>query len=92
MFDKWVHIGIFIILSFLLCRAIHKVKTVSGKLKNNFILIGTICLFYGIAIEFVQQYWVAYRSFDFGDIIADGAGAAAGVLYSFKRYIKNRPL
>ena len=39
-------------------------------------------------IEFVQKSWIPNRSFDIGDIIADGAGAAAGVIYSFKRYIK----
>ncbi len=88
IFDKWVHVGIFIILSFLLCRAIYKLKPLSGKLIRYFILIGVLCLFYGIAIEYIQLYWVAHRTFDLGDIIADGAGAAAGVLYSFKRYIK----
>ena len=53
-----------------------------------FILIGILCLSYGIAIEYIQLYWVPHRSFDLGDIIADAAGAAAGVLYSIKKYIK----
>ena len=91
-FDKWVHLGMFAIMTFLFCRGISKKEKFSKNLKHHFILIGVLCLMYGISMEFIQKYLVPYRSFDAGDIIADGAGAAAGLLYSFKRYIKNRPL
>ena len=87
MFDKWVHIGLFIIMAVLLCRGFYK-KGISEKLKYNFITIGIFCLAYGIIMEFVQKYFVPNRSFDIGDIIADGMGAAIGVVYSIKRYIK----
>lgn len=88
MFDKWVHIGMFCIMAGLLCWGIYKKKTFPLKLKYDFVFMGVLCLIYGIAMEFVQRYLIPNRSFDMGDIIADGAGAAAGVLYSFKRYIK----
>jgi len=42
--------------------------------------------FYGIAMEFVQKYFIPFRSFDLGDIIADGIGCAAGYLFAIKRF------
>ncbi|MBI5859078.1 MAG: VanZ family protein [Sphingobacteriales bacterium] len=86
--DKLIHTGLFAILSILCCWAILKRNISTDKLKIIFIRIGLICLAYGIGMEFVQKYWVANRSFDPGDIVADGVGSGIGVLFSFKRYIK----
>ena len=86
--DKWVHIGMFSIIVISVCWGWYKGKTVPGKLKLYFILIGVVCLGYGVAMEFVQKYWIPNRSFDMGDIVADGLGSIAGVIFSFKRYIK----
>ena len=58
-------------------------------LKSIFIRIALIWLVYGIAMEFVQKYFIPNRSFDVGDIIADAAGCALGLVYSIRRYIKN---
>jgi VanZ family protein len=88
MFDKWVHIGLISILSFLFCWGLYKGKNSSEKNKRNFILTGIICLCYGIMIEFIQRYFIPNRSFDIGDIIADGVGSLTGVIFSLKRYIK----
>lgn len=88
LFDKWVHIGLISILSFLFCWGIYKGKNIAENNKRNFILTGIICLAYGIMIEFIQRYFIPNRSFDTGDIMADGVGALTGVIYSFKRYIK----
>lgn len=86
--DKWIHIGLFAILATLWCWAMLKKKSGSSKLKTIFIWIGLICLAYGVGMEFVQKYWIPNRSFDFGDIVADGVGAFLGVIVSSKRYIK----
>ena len=43
-------------------------------------------------MEFIQKYFIPNRSFDVGDIVADGVGCAAGLLISLRLYIKNRPL
>jgi VanZ family protein len=88
MFDKWVHIGLISILSFLFCWGIYKRNKNAEKNKSNFILTGIICLGYGIMIEFIQRDFIPNRSFDIGDVIADGVGSLAGVIYSFIRYIK----
>ena len=87
-FDKWVHIALFGIMTVLFCWGLSKQENVSKKIKGCFILIGILCLIYGIVMEFVQKCWIPNRSFDMGDIIADGAGVAAGIIYSFKMYIK----
>lgn len=50
--------------------------------------IAIIAFLYGIGMEFVQRYLVLNRSFDGGDIIADGIGALAGYLFSSRTYIK----
>lgn len=59
-----------------------------GSLYRSFIVVGIVGLAYGVAMEFVQLYFVAHRSFDSGDIIADAAGCLAGWLYCTRRYIK----
>jgi VanZ family protein len=59
-----------------------------SRLKTLFILIGVFCLVYGIGMEFIQKYFITNRSFDSGDIIADGIGCVLGVFYSRKRYKK----
>ena len=35
---------------------------------------------YGLAIEFIQKYFTANRSFEIWDVVADGCGAIAGAL------------
>ncbi|ODT94608.1 MAG: hypothetical protein ABS85_03005 [Sphingobacteriales bacterium SCN 48-20] len=76
LFDKWVHIGMFAIMTFL----IGKMAVASGhSTKKTFILIALLCFTYGVLMEFVQHYWIPYRSFDVWDMVADGAGAAVGL-------------
>lgn len=87
-FDKWVHVGMFALMTFLLCQALYKRNIKTTELTSAFLLAAGACLAYGILMEFVQKYWVSNRSFDFGDIVADGIGAAAGGIFSYKRYIK----
>ena len=91
-FDKWVHIGMFAIMVTLWCWAMLKIFSISTRLRTVFIWIGLLSLSYGIGMEFVQKYFINNRSFDEGDIIADAVGCTLGVLFSLKRYIKNRPL
>jgi hypothetical protein len=86
--DKWIHIGLFAILVTLWCRAMLKRNSDGIKLRTFFIWIGLTSLAYGIIMEFVQEYLVPNRSFDVGDIIADGIGCTLGFIYSTRSYIK----
>lgn len=87
-FDKWVHIGMFGILVVLWCWAMQKKYAAVSMVRNLFIIIAFICLAYGIAMEFVQKYFIINRSFDGGDIIADAAGCLLGVWFSLRRFVK----
>jgi len=88
-FDKWVHIGMFAIMVALWCWASLRLNLNTEKLKRMFVVLVLVWLSYGIGMEFVQKYCVANRSFDAGDIIADGLGCLVGYIFSSKRYIKN---
>jgi H+/Cl- antiporter ClcA len=88
-FDKWVHIGMFSILVTLWCWALQKKYSDGARLRTTFIWIGLIGLIYGSGMEFVQKYFIINRSFEIGDIIADGLGCILGAVYSIRRYIKN---
>jgi hypothetical protein len=87
-FDKWVHIGLFAILIFLWCRAFTLFKNENKTLKKIFLSIAFIALAYGVGMEFIQKYYVINRSFEGGDIVADGIGCFTGLIFSWKRYIK----
>jgi hypothetical protein len=94
-FDKWVHVAIFSMLVFLLCWGLFSRSDKVLRLKKVFTLITVFILFYGIAMEYVQDYWIPNRSFDFGDIVADAGGCLAGwwlAIRFYNRYIKNKPL
>lgn len=46
-------------------------------------VVFTIAL--GIALEYVQKYWIPNRTFDSNDIIADAVGACLGGIWLFWR-------
>ena len=87
-FDKWVHIGMFSIMVTLICWGIYKKNSLPATRMRKFILVAVLCLCYGIAMEFVQKYFIPNRSFDVGDILADGVGSFLGLMYSLRRYQK----
>lgn len=80
LFDKWVHIGLFAILCFLWCRVIQNPQW--------FIKIAVVCLAYGIVIEFIQDKFIPYRSFEVWDILADAVGCAIGYWIARKWLLK----
>lgn len=75
--DKLVHITMFFLLSYFF---IYPVKNKSNhKIRMLFIPILGLC--YGIAMEFVQKYYIPFRSCDVKDMIADGVGSFAGYFW-----------
>ena len=83
--DKWIHIFLFAILTILFCRA---GSAVLGKKLRLLAYIAIGCFIYGVVMEFIQKYFIPFRSFDVGDIIADGIGSALGLIISIRVYIK----
>ena len=86
--DKWVHVGMFAIMTFLLCWAFVKKPVAPSGYPKYFIPAAIAVLGYGVIMEFVQLYFVANRSFDGGDIIADAVGSFIGLFISKRVYIK----
>ncbi len=86
-FDKWVHIGLFAVWVFCWCRVLQLNFPHKKNRMPAYIFVGLAGLAYGTGMEFVQKNCIPNRSFDIGDIIADGVGALAGVILGL-RYIK----
>lgn len=79
--DKLVHVVFFAILVFL-----WRFYFAEPLKFTMLLLILAVC--YGLGVEMIQHYFIANRSFDVGDVIADAIGAIAGLLFWTKRYIK----
>ena len=78
--DKLIHVGMFSLLSGLFCYPLALNSSIESVsiLKRRCILVALYTLIYGIAMEFVQKYFIAGRSFDFADIVCDGIGSFFG--------------
>lgn len=72
-FDKWVHLGIFALLTYITC------WTVNVKNFKFFVLVCMVAAAYGLIVEFIQDHFIPNRSLDLGDWAADIAGSLAGI-------------
>jgi len=81
-FDKWVHVGLFAVLIFLWRSAFD-----SNFNNYNWFLILSAML-YGLLVEFIQKQWVANRSFDLYDVVADLTGSIIGLVVWLRVYKK----
>jgi len=88
--DKLIHYCLF----FLLCSLFAiPIKYKTNTKQSGLIWLSVICLMgigYGIAIEFVQKWWIPNRSFEALDILADATGVVAAFAYSYMRFIRKR--
>jgi VanZ family protein len=76
--DKWVHSGFFFLLVYLFeMPFIQRAVSASKWLAR----ITAAAILYGIAIEFIQKWWVPGRSFDVIDMIFDSIGSIAAFYY-----------
>jgi VanZ family protein len=74
-FDKWVHIGLFSILAFLLMRPFVNSSLPQKDILQTIFKIALSVSIWGLATEFIQKYFTFHRSFDLWDWAADTAGA-----------------
>lgn len=79
--DKLVHFVFFVLLIYLWRFFIKSSVAFSW-------LLLALSFVYGLGVELIQHYFIAFRSFDVADIVADMAGAVVGLLFWTKRYIK----
>lgn len=76
--DKLVHAFLYGVLAILLFNAL--VTRTLGKGKGLALFTVSICAAYGGAIELLQEIPQLGRSAEWGDLLADTAGAAIGVV------------
>ncbi|MEA1968403.1 MAG: VanZ family protein [Thermodesulfobacteriota bacterium] len=86
--DKFMHLGAYGLLGFLVIRALYREKLAISKTWLIFaaILFSTL---YGISDE-IHQSFVSARCADGFDVIADAAGSTLGILL-FHRWNKKKP-
>ena len=77
-FDKVVHSGIFAGFVILWCFYYSTKQFDLKKLLRTFFIIFLIGAAYGIGMEYVQKYFIPFRDFSLGDIIADLIGTGIG--------------
>ena len=82
--DKFVHTILFFILNWLFCRPFIAAELPLAQKRKWFLSITILAIIYGVIMEFVQLYFVPYRSFELADIFVDTLGSLAA--YVFCRY------
>lgn len=90
-FDKWVHSGIFGLLTLLWMWPVAKSNLLNNQKKINFLVIAFIFIGWGLATEFIQKHFCTSRGFDLWDWAADILGiSVAYIIIRFKVYPKNK--
>jgi len=77
-FDKLVHMGMFGGFVFLWSLYLAKSRSRAGRLLLGFFCFYLLANGFGVAMEYVQKYWIPGRDYDLADIIADMFGAGIG--------------
>lgn len=77
--DKWIHIGLFLMMVFLWSMPLLNKQSFKFSYRKLF-MVSMVFFGYGILMEFVQHFFVSNRAFDLGDIVADAVGCAIGFL------------
>lgn len=80
--DKIAHIGMFGLLCVLWSMPLRSGVVSIKQKKQWFGRILCAGIAYGVAMEFVQKYFIPNRSFEIMDIIADSTGCLTGYLVS----------
>jgi general stress protein CsbA len=79
-FDKFVHLGLFTVLVFAFSYPFKKSFYNNPQRNKWFLYITLLSIAYGIAVEFIQKYFVTNRSCDVIDIAADIIGSTIGYI------------
>ena len=86
--DKWLHVGVFGLLVFLFCWPFYRSVFTQKVRKYYFIKIALTVSIWGLAIEFIQKFYIPGRSFDLLDWAADSTGALLGFFICSRLFIK----
>ncbi|MBW6479574.1 MAG: VanZ family protein [Bacteroidales bacterium] len=79
-FDKIVHTGIFLLLGIFSAYGFFKQGNKKFIKRNAYTLAVVFCVLYGGLTEVIQHFYIAERTGELADIIANTTGSATGVL------------
>ena len=86
--DKWGHMAVFGCLVFLFCWPFHYSVFSEIQRRHYFIKIALAVSIWGLALEFIQRYFVPGRNFDLFDWAADSIGALIAFFICRRIFIK----
>jgi len=86
--DKWLHVCVFGLLVFLFCLPFYRSAFNRTERKYYFIKIALSVSIWGLAIEFIQKFFIPGRSFDLLDWAADSLGALLSFFICVYIFIK----
>jgi VanZ family protein len=84
-FDKWVHAGLFGMLGLLFMWPITKSNLSYTSKINWCIKITLAIIIWGLTTEYIQKYFIPFRSFDWMDWLADNIGVCVAFLLCKKQ-------
>lgn len=87
-FDKWIHCGLFGVMSFLFMYPVLRSEIPAGSKWHWVIKTALAASCWGLTTEFIQRYFIPGRSFDLFDWSADTLGALLALLLAKYRFIK----
>ena len=79
--DKIVHTLMFFTLTWLFCRPFKAAELPLAEKRKWFLSVAVLAVAYGVIMEFVQLYFVPFRSFELADILVDTLGSLSAYIY-----------
>ncbi len=86
-FDKWVHAGLFALLTVLFCWPFYKSSFNSNERLQYFVKIAISVSLWGLTTEIIQKYFISGRAFDITDWVADSFGALIAFWFCRKKFL-----
>lgn len=86
-FDKWVHAGLFAVLTFLFIYPVTRLSLSWHIKKNTAIKIAIAAFVWGLTTELIQKYFIPDRSFDLFDWGADTLGILVAYNWCSQKYL-----
>ena len=87
-FDKWVHAGLFAVLTFLFMMPVCKSNLSKNDRWSFVIKIALAACVWGITTEFIQKFFIVGRAFDILDWVADSAGILIALIVCRRLYLR----
>ncbi len=85
-FDKWVHAGLFAVLTLLFIYPVSKTSLPLPAKKNMAVKIAIAACIWALTTEFIQLFFIPDRSFDIFDWTADSFGILTAYIFCYKKY------